>query len=325
MSELLGNAVASIQLGVEDFQRLDDPRRLISAIRNFHAGVLLLCKEVLRRLSPLNSNEVHVKARQKATRGPSGEIVFVGDGKKTVDEYTIRERFKDLGISVDLSALSKLTVIRNDIEHYSSMHPEETMQQAFSAALPIVHTIITSELSFEPFDVLGEECWLYFSEQAEILNREQVRCRESFKSIEWISDALKTAYALSEFACPDCQSKLLKQKDSSNRAEIDISFVCTKCGADADREIVIEAAIEKILSYQSYMAAKDGGESPVCECPECGKESYILEEQRCPVCGLSLEPCFCSVCGEGVSLEGLYNGLDLCDYHASIMERERNR
>jgi hypothetical protein len=68
MSDLLKNAIASIQLGVEDFKRNDDPRRLLSAIRNFYAGVLLLCKEVLRRLSPDDSNEVHVKAVQCAKK-----------------------------------------------------------------------------------------------------------------------------------------------------------------------------------------------------------------------------------------------------------------
>jgi len=77
MSDLLKNAVASIQLGVEDFQRNDDLRRLLSAIRNFHAGVLLLCKEVLRRLSPPDSNEVHIKAKQAAIKTKSGEIVWI--------------------------------------------------------------------------------------------------------------------------------------------------------------------------------------------------------------------------------------------------------
>lgn len=37
MSELFENAVVSIQLGVEDYQS-NDPRRAISAVRNFYAG-----------------------------------------------------------------------------------------------------------------------------------------------------------------------------------------------------------------------------------------------------------------------------------------------
>lgn len=46
MKELLENAVLSIKLGVEGYQTGDD-RRVLSAIRNLYADVLLLCKQVL--------------------------------------------------------------------------------------------------------------------------------------------------------------------------------------------------------------------------------------------------------------------------------------
>ena len=62
MDSLLSNAVLSIEIGVEDF-RSPDPRRLVSAVRNVQAGILLLCKEKLRRLSPPSSDEVLIKAR----------------------------------------------------------------------------------------------------------------------------------------------------------------------------------------------------------------------------------------------------------------------
>ncbi len=51
MSGLFENAVLSIQLGVEDYQA-NDPKRALSAVRNFHAGILLLAKEVLVRAAP---------------------------------------------------------------------------------------------------------------------------------------------------------------------------------------------------------------------------------------------------------------------------------
>lgn len=51
MSGLFENAVQSIQLGVEDYQD-NDPKRALSAVRNFYAGVLLLAKEALVRAAP---------------------------------------------------------------------------------------------------------------------------------------------------------------------------------------------------------------------------------------------------------------------------------
>ncbi len=47
MKKLLENAVLSIELGVEDFEA-DDQRRLLLAIQNLYAGVLLLCKQSLK-------------------------------------------------------------------------------------------------------------------------------------------------------------------------------------------------------------------------------------------------------------------------------------
>ena len=47
----LANAIESIQVGIEDWQTGTHPR-LLSAVRNIHAGILLLFKEALLRQSP---------------------------------------------------------------------------------------------------------------------------------------------------------------------------------------------------------------------------------------------------------------------------------
>ena len=51
MQNMFENAVQSIQLGVEDYKK-NTPSRALSAVRNFHAGLLLLAKEVLVRKVP---------------------------------------------------------------------------------------------------------------------------------------------------------------------------------------------------------------------------------------------------------------------------------
>ncbi len=54
MKTLFDNAVQSIQLGIEDYQS-NDPKRTLSAVRNFYAGTLLLAKETLVSSAP-NAN-----------------------------------------------------------------------------------------------------------------------------------------------------------------------------------------------------------------------------------------------------------------------------
>jgi hypothetical protein len=73
MNALLENAVVSIQLGLEDFAS-EDERRVISAARNLYAGVLLLCKEVLRRLSPPDSNDLLIRTKKKAVKDDDGSV-----------------------------------------------------------------------------------------------------------------------------------------------------------------------------------------------------------------------------------------------------------
>jgi hypothetical protein len=96
--DLLENAVHSIQVGVEDYG-IGSSSRLLSAARNVHAGILLLFKEALHRLSPLNSNDSLIMSNTIPTKDACGNIVFVGRGKITVKTTEIRERFKSLRLS----------------------------------------------------------------------------------------------------------------------------------------------------------------------------------------------------------------------------------
>src|SRR3954467_2940312 len=100
--ELLDNAIESIQVGVEDYRSGTRPR-LLSAVRNIHAGILLLYKEALRRESPADSNDVLLMAKNLPSRDSIGKVTIVGVGRKTVDTQQIKERFQGLGIGTDWS------------------------------------------------------------------------------------------------------------------------------------------------------------------------------------------------------------------------------
>ena len=96
---ILNNAVLSIKIGVEDYDSTQSGR-VISSVRNIYAGILLLFKEKLRRLSPSNSNEVLIK-RDVIPRLNNGVLEFFGTGKKTVEAWQIENRFSNLGIRID--------------------------------------------------------------------------------------------------------------------------------------------------------------------------------------------------------------------------------
>jgi hypothetical protein len=67
MNSLFDNAIQSIQIGIEDYEH-NDPKRALSAVRNFYAGTLLLAKEVLVRKAP--------KASVKDVLGLMNPLIF---------------------------------------------------------------------------------------------------------------------------------------------------------------------------------------------------------------------------------------------------------
>jgi DNA-directed RNA polymerase subunit M/transcription elongation factor TFIIS len=323
MDPLLRNAVTSIQLGVEDYKS-DDPRRTISAVRNMTAGVLLLCKEVLRRASPHGSNDVMIRARWRLTRDAQGQLRLVGEGKKTLDRDTIQKRFADLGLRSDLSGLRQLVEIRNDIEHLVPSEDDNVIREALATAMPVIRSVLVRELEEEPARLLGQETWDVLLEEARVHEEEAVRCRASLEAIEWESETL--AAAVQHFQCPTCGSSLIRQVQPENSDPAEAKLRCSGCGQSVDIAAIAEAAVGEELGGEAHMAAKDGGDPPLEECPECGRETYIVAEDKCvnPDCEFSLGDRRCAICHTHLTV-GDYaatDGGDLCAYHASVMSRD---
>lgn len=128
---ILNNAIDSIVLGLEDYES-SDRKRLISCTRNIFAGILLLFKHKLSILSPKNSDEVLIKQRVLPKKGSTGQIVWSGKGKKTVDVQQIRERFKSLGVKTHWDRIKKINEFRNDIEHYHSNLSKDAIRNLLS-------------------------------------------------------------------------------------------------------------------------------------------------------------------------------------------------
>jgi hypothetical protein len=93
---LFENAIESVQIGVEDLLKNDD-RRVLSAVRNVHAGVLLLCKEKLRRLSP--NDELLLAQRFEPRPNASGQVSVVAVGRNTAGVEDINPHSPDDSLS----------------------------------------------------------------------------------------------------------------------------------------------------------------------------------------------------------------------------------
>ena len=207
MKELLDNAILSIELGVEDVESGDD-RRLLSAIRNLYAGVLLLCKQVLWNASPAGSDGSLIYKDLVPAKQPDGTVLMKPKKahRNTVDRRMIEERFKSLGLDLDWDRLNKLANIRNDAEHLFLKATPTVAREVLASAMPLIERLLVEHLEEEPLGVVDEDVWQKLLENQEVFEAQQTRCRETFDKVDWSSQL--AGEAVEHLRCDDCGSTL---------------------------------------------------------------------------------------------------------------------
>lgn len=308
MDTILKNAIYSIQIGIEDYQS-SDPRRILSASRNISAGMLLLFKEKLRRLSPCGSNDVLIKEKIKPSIDTCGNIIFLGDKKRTVDLQNIEERFKSLNIQLDWKSVNSIIRLRNDIEHYRTELNDEKIKETIALAFNVLKDFIYIHLGNEPVDILGIDTWQVFLDTNNIYESLLKECKDAMSSVD--VDIPEVSSVLEYFSCRNCGSKLVKPLlEGSAR---DIEYICSACGEVANFEELIEDAVEKCYEVEEYISLKYGGDPAIADCPECLRHTFSIEIDTCLACGATRSYRECFRCGEEISIdEQHFEGL--CGY-----------
>ncbi len=316
---MLDNAVQSIQIGMEDFHE-EDERRVLSAIRNLYAGILLLFKYKLQQLSADGSDEALLKAKVLPAFDPaSGEIVWVGKGKKTVEVHDIIDRLNALGVKgVDWKLLNALQDIRNDIEHYFSPLPVERMREAVANSLHLIKQFCEPHLDEHPVEILGQECWDMMLDVATFFEAELARCQINLRSVEWPFQEVMSS--VDHMVCPECQSRLIKVVDPKARRE-GIIFACQSCQSESIYMHVVGPAVEASMAGENHWHAMQGDEPATCDCPECGYDTLIVHENECAACFYEFEHMHCHWCEALLSIDERQYFDGVCGYCQSRYDR----
>jgi len=317
MDLLLENAVESTKAGVEDYEQ-GDHGRLLAAVRGIHAGILLLYKEALRRLSPTNSDGALIKAKILPKRDTQGHIFFVGDGKKTVDVQQIRERFLSLDIVTDWTRFNRITNVRNEVEHYYTKTSKKALQGLMADAFLVTRHFITTQLQEDPLTLLGDETWQTMLDVADVHEAERAECVEALKVFPWESGAVEQG-AL-EITCDACSSDLIRPSSKETKFHYTMTLECRACGETTSADSFVPEAVKSALAGAMYLSHTDGDEEPYTTCPVCGAEAYIMEEQCCALCGESAEHT-CGRCGSSIPAGELVTS-PLCGYCAHMMSKD---
>ncbi len=310
MDTLLKNAISSIQIGIEDYES-EDERRVLSAVRNLTAGILLLFKEKLSELSPVDSDEVLLKQRIKPVMDSEGNVSFVGNGKKTVDVFQIKERLNSLGIGLDWRRFEKVVAVRNDIEHYCSSESEARLKELLADCFLLIRNFITNHLHYEPVELLDNHAWGVLLKVSEVYRQELEECQKEFEQIKWCSETLEAT--AEDIRCSHCQSQLVKPTNPERESQI-LEFHCSSCGECFLFEDIVANLVADYYEVDNYLSVKDGGDPPIADCHECGFDTFVIAEDQCVRCGTSRIHSACAICGEYLSTdEQDLNGL--CGYH----------
>lgn len=190
---LMSAAVDTLQIGIEDFSNTDD-RRVLSAVRNVHAGILLLCKEKLHRLSP--ADDILLYDRFEPLPAAGGGVTIEPVGKNTVGLPDIKKRFKTFGIEFDWSRLGTITDIRNHMEHAEYKGSRPAARRAVADAFVIIRALLADVLGEDPSAVLGKACWNTLLKNAELFEAELEACRATLEKVNWNTNAVTAAVLL---------------------------------------------------------------------------------------------------------------------------------
>lgn len=330
--KLKENALTSIRLGIEDFQRSQlikeqggDPARALSAVRNLFAGILLLFKYRIA-VSVDDPDEAFALIFNPPEVLPqadgNGGIEWKPVGKfkpTTIDVVTIKKRFHGFGIEVDWPTINKLQDCRNHLEH---LHPANTLGEVadFVAELfPVLRDFILTQLNEQPAELLGT-AWPVLLAHHNFIMDTIAACEAA-----WADAGAPEMMQpwLERCQCEDCGSSLLRpsQEDIDEGASIEnqddtFRYVCVACGHS---DLIGPLMVKELNDADDY-DPRDGGEADVEECNACGRSTFVISEQHCLWCGAELDYPECTLCEEPLRQEDQSNG-GLCGYHLHAYEK----
>jgi hypothetical protein len=317
MSDVLENAIHSIQLGIEDFQS-NDPRRPISAVRNLYAGVLLLGKQCLLQAAPEADPMSVLGSSFEPKLDLEGSISFSPKGYRTIDVRELEGRFKNFGLAWPEGDLRTLQRLRNNFEHFQSAEPMAAIRQAIANSFTVISRFF-DVLGLSPAEALGET-WTVMLEEKDFFTKQKELCDASFSKLPWFGNLSGLEY----LQCTNCGSSLIYQDDPANGDAWRIRGHCKACGENFAAVETVGLILEAEFGADAHVTAMEGGEPVFDSCPACGEDTYISSSKvrQCFMCehqvGGECAGCHAGLTPNNISADNSY----LCCYCDNLMSKD---
>lgn len=321
---LLDNAVDAVSMGIEDLgMAAYDMRRGVTAVRNVFAGLLLVYKSHLAKISSSVNSALIWK--NVSLRNVDGRWQYVPDERRTVDVDDILRLFKENGIRIDKEKLKRIRRYRNATEHYYDINnvPHNTVVEYVVDSLILVRDFIVQYIGKKPEEVFGRDVWHSFLHNNAIVANKRVERAELINGLEWFAPEVKELFL--RMGCPHCSSDLLVPQRIDSSKAVEHSFSCFGCGRVSGYDDVVLAFCDDVM-FSTIELAENNGIAVMTgfgECPECAGISFSDELGLCIACGYRDEP-VCARCNESIVADEMdvYNAHGTCRRCQNLYDRD---
>lgn len=282
--DLLENALDFIDTAIDYMANGSDKKDLKYGILHLSAGVDLVFKYILSQEHwTLLFQNIDEASRIKLE---SGDLTSV-DSSKCI------KRLKEIcGIELEDKAfrdLNNLRKRRNKLEHFGITESSLAVKASSVKVLHFIFEFINEHVDLE--SIGKEELELIASIKDKLIKFEDF-IAERWKKIRKEVDEFKKSVAVA--ICPKCYQHSLVVDGSDP--------FCKFCNYTGDSNDVAEEFINNVLGLSRYEEITQGGDDPLCDCPECGESALVVnidgDNWICFSCGLEGESIdYCETCG----------------------------
>lgn len=316
-SPLIENAKGSIRIGIEDYflakekHDRDKKFRMISALRNIYAGILIMFKERLLRLSTdrclifLESDKKSNEAwLNKKTLNRKAKTVYVKDIKKLFEKFHV---------DYEEEYLDQLNQARNELEHFSADVSDDYLEELLVKAHHIILDFINGFEDETIENWIDRDQWERIEQSYQLVQEEKKRIEKEYMIFCFFSE--ESEVRMKHSVCPHCSSSLLIPTGKKH----DPVMECCYCKEKYSPVEIIKS------EHDEHYNIKSGSGPTLGICPECYEET--LEEDgdemifKCDNCGYVQSNC-CEYCGSSIPIEEVGEGDEYCGYCRNMLSKD---
>ncbi|MEE9238242.1 MAG: hypothetical protein V3U58_01635 [Thermodesulfobacteriota bacterium] len=259
--ELLENGLDFIISGLEYITSKSPTKRdLKYCVLHLYSGIELILKERLMR--------EHWSLIFAQINNANKEDLKTCDFKSVGLEDSINRLKNICGISLDPKEAKHLIAFRkkrNMLEHYAIKDSEESLKSALSKLLKIIIDFLSNEIP--PDNLTSEENYMIKTIRSKLSYFDEFVQERSAEIHTQLEEVDKEPYRY-RVECPFCYEEALIVGDGNPPK-------CLFCGYTSEVEDVVKEFMDSVMSINSFMLLKDGGELPLHDCPECGLDALV--------------------------------------------------